>query len=539
MRRTQKIIFFILIFMWISLRINGLYDSHNEEWERNVAVKLNEYGWQATSGGILEWHYMFGHINNPRDHLYINHPPGMIWAYSLFIKVFGENYLRLIPFLFNLFAALLIYSLTKKYFDTRTALFALGIITFIPGALFFDLSINTIILTLVFWVFILYITLEWFNTGSKKYYYYFFFLILIGSQIDWVIFLLFPFILAGIFFFIIREKRRKYFLFVILTFFSAGLIFLLQIIYYVPNVKHLISYLILQTTSGSIENHQLGFIQIQKKIFTKLVLYGSPIILVFACVGSYLVIKSKNKIHLYILLVLGGPILLLFIFFNRFIFIEVPPFKLVAPFLSVSGAVAINYFLSKKRKWVSYSIYILLFIFLIVSVITVQLLNERTLTVSNIPAKLASIIKENSSPRTVILTNLVEKKFPFADWDNGSWVFTSYLSDRYIRFDADSEQVLLRDMKDVKIDSALYILTPEQYYDKKLFYNSRKLKFTKIKELNINVIDDIKISKTLEFMEKMVIKLDLPSNKLFVDNKRKVNFNLLFYKVKENKNEIN
>lgn len=195
-KNRQDIIWFALICLfWVILRLNGIADFGDAEWEKNVALKLIEYGWSATNGGILEWHFMFGHIDKPVNYLYVNHPPGMIWLYALFIKTFGAKFIRVIPILLNLMGLISLFYLTKKHFDKNTAIYSALIISFLPGTLFLDSALNIIILSTSFWILIAIITMHWYESNNQNVIYILLITVVFATQVDWVSFFLFPSIL--------------------------------------------------------------------------------------------------------------------------------------------------------------------------------------------------------------------------------------------------------------------------------------------------------------------------------------------------------
>jgi 4-amino-4-deoxy-L-arabinose transferase-like glycosyltransferase len=443
--------------------LHGVADGGNAEWEKNVALKLNEYGWSATNGGILNWHYVFGHIENPQNHLYVNHPPGMIWLYALFIKIFGCEYIRLIPLLANFIGLTSIYYLSKKYFHNRTAIFSAIILSFLPGTLFLDRSLNIIALSTTFWIFIVIFTMRWYESNDRKDMFLVIIAIVAATQVDWVSFLMLPFMMAGIKILAKKEHHKRYVYCLLLAFTAAGLIYLTEIIVYTKNYKDLFGYLSGQTFIGSTGGGTVSFAEIQKKILTKLMLYTNPIAIILAAFGFFLILRSNNKIHLYISLMLFGPFVVMLIVFNKFMYIEIPPYKLIAPFAAVMGGYALSRLIDTRPKIHSLDVvaFAIVLIFIASSVITNLTLEERKSLKSGVSLKIANELVRHTTNRDLIFSNLREKQYPFPQWEEGSWWFTSFYSDSFLRFDIRSVDQILKFKGQTRMDPTIYMHVPQ------------------------------------------------------------------------------
>jgi len=530
-------IWFVLIcIVWIAIRLTGVGDAGNAEWEKNVALKLNEYGWQATNGGILNWHYVFGYIENPQNHLYVNHPPGMIWLYAIFIKLFGCEWIRLIPLTFNFIGLTSIYYLSRRYFNQRTAIYSALIVSFLPCTLFLDKSLNIIILSTVFWILVTILTLRWYESERRKDMLLVMTLIVAATQVDWVNFLLLPFIIIGIMMLVKKDYQKKYVYCMLLTFMMAGVIYLSEIIGYSMDYHDLFRYLSNQTVVGSIGMGQISFGVMQSKIITKLMLYTNPIAILLAAMGLYWVAVSKNKKQLYISLMFIGPFVIMIVVFNKFMYVEIAPFKLIAPFIAVAGGYGITRLMNTKISFYRPGIVVLtvMLLFVTTSVIINIALEERKALKSRVSLKIADELVRNTANGDIIFSNLQEKEFPFPCWEEGSWLFTSYYANRFLRFDIKSVDQILKFKDETRMNPTIYMYVP-QAKNTNINFNSDapKISFEKINVVKVDYHEEIKLSRMLSFLLMIADKWGLPATKVGMRNdKYDVYFNVVFYRIR-------
>jgi len=515
--------------------MSGIADAGNAEWERNVAIKINEYGWVATRGGVLNWHYLFGHIENPHNYLYVNHPPGMIWIYAFFIKLCGVAYIRLIPLAVNFIGLISLYYLLKRYFNISTAIAAALIYSFLPGTLFLDRSLNIIILSTTFWILITIFTLRWFESGSKKDTALVAAMSIVATQADWVSFLLFPFIAMGIGTLVKKESRRKCLQHLILTFCVATLIYFTEIMIYSNSYGNLLNYLLGQTVAGSFMNEKISFFSAQMKILTKLMLYTNPIAVILAVAGFYTIIAAKDNMQRYILFMLLGPFIILLVAFNKFMYIEIPPYKLIAPFIAASGGCYVCHIVSSgyRIKHSKHFLIITLLFFIVSSVVVSMALEERQVLKSNVASKIAEELVRSTSNRDIILTNLEEKASPFPPWEEGGWLFTSFHSDRFLRFDMTSATQMRKFRDQTGMIPSVYMYVP-QAKSVTLDFNSPQsgMLFEKVNAATVAFTEEIRTSRTLSLLLRISRMLGLPAGKMDIRNETSdISFDLVFYRI--------
>jgi 4-amino-4-deoxy-L-arabinose transferase-like glycosyltransferase len=534
MNRYNKIYFSIICIVWLVLRLGNLGSTGDPQWERDEAVKLNEYGWSATNGGIMNWHYMYGRINNPQDHLYINHPPGMIWFYSVFIKFFGDKYIMLFPVLFSFVGLLTLFIVSSKYFGNLAGLFTVIVYTFLPVTLFLDTAINIIPTSLTFWFLIVILTMLWMQSGQQKYYYILLPTCLLACQIDWVSFLLFPFILFGVRLSSPVTYRRKYYLMVLFLFALPGIVYAFQIIYYTNDWERLLIYVRRQSAGGPVLDHDLGLQELLTKILTKLIVYLHPLILLSSFVGLYLLIKERNLQQFYLLLAVGGPCILLMVFFSRFLYIEIPPYKLFAGAVSlISGYVSGRVFQSSRKALLKATTGLFFILFIISSVLLHSSLEERHKQRSIVSPKIAEQLVKYSTSGEIILTNLQEQAFPFPSWEAGGWLYTSFYADRFIRFGVTSKTRLGKILDDVKTDSCLYVYVPEALEIERDLSLQLTVKSRQVAHVGIVADEKIHLSPPFSFLQDLSNELHLPSNKVLSEGNRTVQFQLIIYRVQK------
>lgn len=104
-----KIIFFVLLLIFVSVRFFGIPVSYHQD-ELRIALDIDKpYVWYATNS--------------------YGHGPLMNFIYSVSGIFFGSAQMRLFPLLFSIFNFLLLFLLVKKLFGPKSALWSLALYT--------------------------------------------------------------------------------------------------------------------------------------------------------------------------------------------------------------------------------------------------------------------------------------------------------------------------------------------------------------------------------------------------------------------------
>lgn len=161
----------------------------------NIGENYLNYGFIKTKFGAVTNQ----EIVSPSNFIYNVHHPSQLFylLIGLSFKIFGNNTwnLRLIPLLFSIGSFLLVYWITKEKWNKKVALFAVFFFAIVPMATIYGAHVDVqgsiplffILLTFFFYS-------RWEKNKKKRFYWLMVASLLIGTQTDWPVYFVIPFI---------------------------------------------------------------------------------------------------------------------------------------------------------------------------------------------------------------------------------------------------------------------------------------------------------------------------------------------------------
>ncbi len=467
--------------LWLVTRIYPLAQAipwtYWEVWE---AKKLLEYGWLERAGGIVEIHFMTGHLFHPEAFNYVNHPYPILWLLTAIHWMAGEwGILMAVAFL-GLGSVLLTFHVLKRQFGEGVAWWTTTLYVLAPSSVFFNADPNIIAQGAVLWP-----VAAWIILGggegmvlSRERAGLLALAVFLAGQISWMTLMLLPSLVM------ISGPQRggwkeafahpsPFWKALVLGAAATVAIFGAQILFYTPNFHTLLTYARGQSALG------VGELSRWKMLpavgLRALVLVG-PALWVGVVAGLVLMRRRISELLVAagfslrqlagwkwrrlkpsatssdadahgdrqtkdasstgrmkpLLPLVAGSAACFFVFagvgliLTRFFFRE----RTMYEYLLFPGAVLTAFALQQVRGWwLRWTLISLAVLGCLYSQAQVSIVK-----VSQASRMIGAFVAQNSRAEDLVLSNLVEQAPPFQSWDVGSREYTATVADRLLRF---------------------------------------------------------------------------------------------------------
>jgi hypothetical protein len=424
---TSRYAFFVLLVIWIALRIYPLTQSdYSSGWEMLNAKKLLEYGFLERGGATLISPMMTGHLAYPQDGTLVDHPYPTIWLFLPVYIIGGTTACVTLLLMARALALWCTYRLLVRYFSPHAAGWGTLFYVLAPVMISMDSDPNAVATAGIMWPFAAAMALKASERPSLSW--------LLGltvffaAQLGWMAHLMAPSLLALAWpadnprF---RDLSRWIFAPPILAIFVGEAIavagFVSQILFYSPNLLENWNYIRMQMgRTGEVARPQMLV-----ATAARLVLFAGPGLILSAMGGVWIILRSRamNKLTTGSLVFIPG-FALFAIVLTRFCFVERSPYYFSVFPASILAAVAFEraFPLVLKGGLIGLN-----------AIGIAQCYLSHSLPVNSATAKaLVTPIVRQSHKEDIILTNSQALQPPFQPWDTAGLYAWTVRADRIL-----------------------------------------------------------------------------------------------------------
>jgi hypothetical protein len=421
-----------LCLIWLAARPVAFWMANPMfQWDIWSANKLLEYGFWERGGAIIDFHFMTGRVPDPWLFNYANHPYPILWLYTLIYYYCGGAGVIALVAATGLATCLVLYRVLELQFGRSAAWFASVLYALAPASIAGDASANVVALGAVIWPLALWLLcaptsgqgaagLKPWGVGLA---------VFIAGQISWfslsalpaILWLGLPKDVA-----LTSALRRPWQIpawraMGVGALATAGL-FLLQLLVYTPSFKDFWHYFLMQSAAASTSPSRLTFLpQVAAKVFY---LVGPALWLTAVAAGVCLFKRRKATPIVAAAVCYLAVFGLLALILTRFMFSELSMYRYLLFPTAVLAAFACSQI---AGRW-------LRVVLICLAILGAVFASARISGPSQTSQILGQLIRQQTRPEDVVLTNLRPMAPPYPAWDVGGCEFTRQFADRLMRF---------------------------------------------------------------------------------------------------------
>lgn len=426
MNRPNPKALFALIALWIAARLMQVMSTETIlNWEVWEAHKLLDYGFLARCGALLAPPVMTGHLAFPADLNYTNHPYPIVWLVTALYALGGTHLCLAFVLTLRLAATVTIYRLFLRLFDSRSAWWGAALYALAPLGLSYDVNSNCIALAATVWPFAAALLID--ERENRARLWLLGLAVFLAGQTSWMSLSLVPPWLAlawpaegGLRALLRQPKARA----VLAGAIASTLLFITQIVVYVPDAQVMIAYILKQMGVRSQEIPRTRMLVVS---LLRIGLFVGPALCLGALLGVRARPDSKDARRLWTAcLVYFGSFSIVAFVLLRFCVVERSPFAyLLFPTAALTAAALARF--PQRSLRVGLAISTVATAAYIYAQYSFPPFSRASIAVSD-------FLKETTQPGDIVLTNQRSLYPPYASWDTDGMAATAARSDRLIRF---------------------------------------------------------------------------------------------------------
>ena len=434
------------------------------DWQVFEARKLNEYGWLARRGALLDVHYLTGVVAHPERFNYVNHPAPIHWGNMLVQRFFGDWGVVFAATLVGLAACVLALLALRQLYSPGIALVGAILFAIAPSSIIYDVDANHGALAAVLWPVATLALAPSLAIGPRAW------LLgiacLLAGQASWMVWPVFGALFLGVFGIAWDQRFRatpsKPLIAALLI--GGGLtvlFFVLQVAVYTPDWDNLFRYLGKQSTE------RIGVVQWAVRSVTRSGMSLGPALVLGALGGFLAIVKTRTArptelvALAYLPLFVAASFILRGFFYNEnwpYEYLVFPAAILTCAFLAALPVGRLRFISSAGL--LGLAVVGLFYVFLRFS----------NPSLSAETRFIANLIAREAKPREVVATNMVEQMPPLQTWNVSGLYVARQKADRLLRTEISSLDKLgtLLDRFHADTLDIVFLRTPLQPVDTQL-----------------------------------------------------------------------
>jgi len=380
---------------------------------------------------MIEVYHMCGNMLNPGAYNYTHHPFPILWIYTALEASLGDWGIEFLSNLARLVGLLLTFSTLRKLTDDRAAWVASLLCAVAPASIFFSMDPSVIALGSVTWPVCAWIFFQMKDDRAKAR--ALGFVVFAGGQVSWLTLTLLPSLM------ILTKSpntnwkddflhplRNRYWRAMIIGGGLTLLLFIIQILVYSPHLAADWDYLLRQSSTSS--THTRSRWEIFPSILLRIVALTGPALLYGAFRTFFKTQKSgAHRLSIeragqvfFAIFILTGLVL------SRFFLNERSMYEYLVFPAACLTAIALHR--APHRRTVA------ILVLLAAASLAYAQIQSTVPRLSSASIAIGNFVKNSSTPRDWIFTDLQEQRPPFETWDVGSFFYTSQIADRLMVF---------------------------------------------------------------------------------------------------------